>query len=236
MLLPEGQTPAYLGQAVAILIYQDFSRFRFAKDKLQFNDAVVRYGARHRAAARAIRGVRRASCASAARRLTTRTYFPAVKQGPFSPTYENHEPVWPAPARDGDVGAQGMYYANAIARGDRASAARLAGADARLRHAIGRHRRARAGQRQRLVRRRAAGAASGRADAIAAGGRGERRQHAGQEPHRPEAAVPAPVLHGRLRIEGSLQHAVLRSRRRDLWRRRAGAARQRPLRAVPDRA
>jgi CO/xanthine dehydrogenase Mo-binding subunit len=44
MLLPEGQTPAYFGQAVAILIYQDFARFRFAKEMLQFNDAVVRYG------------------------------------------------------------------------------------------------------------------------------------------------------------------------------------------------
>jgi hypothetical protein len=32
MLLPEGRTPAYLGQAVAILIYQDFARFRFAKE------------------------------------------------------------------------------------------------------------------------------------------------------------------------------------------------------------
>src|SRR5262245_5161441 len=44
MLLPEGDTPAYLGQAVAILIYRDFARFRFAKYKLQFNDAVIRYG------------------------------------------------------------------------------------------------------------------------------------------------------------------------------------------------
>ena len=45
MLLPPGKTPAYLGQAVAILIFHDFARFRFAKDKLQFNDAVIRYGA-----------------------------------------------------------------------------------------------------------------------------------------------------------------------------------------------
>ncbi|HEY4857596.1 MAG TPA: xanthine dehydrogenase family protein molybdopterin-binding subunit, partial [Xanthobacteraceae bacterium] len=45
MLLPEGKTAAYLGQAVAILIYRDFARFRFAKEKLQFNDAVIRYGA-----------------------------------------------------------------------------------------------------------------------------------------------------------------------------------------------
>ena len=45
VLLPEGQTPAYLGQAVAILIYQDFARFRFAKEKLQFSDALIRYDA-----------------------------------------------------------------------------------------------------------------------------------------------------------------------------------------------
>src|SRR5437870_3608750 len=45
MLLPEGKTPAYLGQAVAILIYHEFSRFRFAKEKVQFNEAVIRYGA-----------------------------------------------------------------------------------------------------------------------------------------------------------------------------------------------
>src|SRR5204862_2554862 len=45
MLLPPGKTPAYLGQAVAILIYHDFARFRFAREKLQFNDAVIRYGA-----------------------------------------------------------------------------------------------------------------------------------------------------------------------------------------------
>jgi hypothetical protein len=44
MLLGEGETPAYLGQAVAILIYREFARFRFAKEKLQFNDTVIRYG------------------------------------------------------------------------------------------------------------------------------------------------------------------------------------------------
>jgi hypothetical protein len=31
MLLPEGKTPAYLGQAVAILIFHDFVRFRLPK-------------------------------------------------------------------------------------------------------------------------------------------------------------------------------------------------------------
>ena len=35
ILLPEGKTPAYLGQAVAILIYHDFNRFCAAKQKLR---------------------------------------------------------------------------------------------------------------------------------------------------------------------------------------------------------
>jgi CO/xanthine dehydrogenase Mo-binding subunit len=44
MLLPAGKQAAYLGHAVAILIYHDFNRFRFAKNKVQFQDKVVVYG------------------------------------------------------------------------------------------------------------------------------------------------------------------------------------------------
>ncbi len=113
MLLPEGQTPAYLGQAVAILIYQDFARFRFAKETLQFNDAVVRYGE--------VTGPLQRDPWGSSRfvRVGGKTaydddVFSAMKQGPISPSYDKHEPVWPKPARDGDLGAQGMHYANSI--------------------------------------------------------------------------------------------------------------------------
>ena len=113
VLLPEGQTPAYLGQAVAILIYQDFARFRFAKEKVQFNDAVVRYGE--------VTGPLQRDPWGSSRfvRVGGKTpydedVFSAMKQGPISPSYDNHEPVWPKPARDGDVGAQGMYHAKRI--------------------------------------------------------------------------------------------------------------------------
>ncbi len=44
MLLPKGKQAAYLGHAVAILIYKDFNRYRFAKNRLQFQDTAVRYG------------------------------------------------------------------------------------------------------------------------------------------------------------------------------------------------
>lgn len=44
-LLPPGQVPMFIGHPVAILIWNDFERFRKAKLKLQFNDQAIRYGA-----------------------------------------------------------------------------------------------------------------------------------------------------------------------------------------------
>jgi CO/xanthine dehydrogenase Mo-binding subunit len=114
MLLPEGQTPAYLGQAVAILIYRDFARFRFAKYKLQFNDAVIRYGELTGPLARDPWGASRFVRVGGPTPESDDVFSP-VRQGPFSPIYQNHEPVWPAPAATGDTGAQGMSYAKAIA-------------------------------------------------------------------------------------------------------------------------
>jgi CO/xanthine dehydrogenase Mo-binding subunit len=113
MLLPEGKTPAYLGQAVAILIFRDFVHFRFAKEKLQFNDANIRYGAitgpLHRDPWGASRFVR-----VGGKTPYDDDVFSCLKDGPISPSHEKHEPVWPAPARNGDLGAQGMFYAKAI--------------------------------------------------------------------------------------------------------------------------
>jgi CO/xanthine dehydrogenase Mo-binding subunit len=113
MLLPEGKTPAYLGQAVAILIYQDFARLRFAKEKLQFNDAVIRYGD--------VTGPLQRDPWGSYRFLRVGgptpyddDVFSCLKEGPVSASYAQHEPVWPNPARDGDIGAQGMYYAKSI--------------------------------------------------------------------------------------------------------------------------
>ena len=113
VLLPEGQTPAYLGEAVAILIYQDFARFRFAKEKVQFNDAVVRYGEVTGPLQRDPWGSSR-FVRVGGKTAQDEDVFSAMKQGPISPSYDNHEPVWPKPGRDGDVGAQGMYHANRI--------------------------------------------------------------------------------------------------------------------------
>jgi CO/xanthine dehydrogenase Mo-binding subunit len=115
MLLPEGKTPAYLGQAVAILIYRDFAPFRFAKEKLQFHQSVIRYGdvtgPLQRDPWGALRFVRMGG-----KRPQDEDDFSAVKQGPITSTYDNHQPVWPKADRNGDIGAQGMHYADAIGR------------------------------------------------------------------------------------------------------------------------
>ena len=114
MLLPEGKTPAYLGQAVAMLIYRDFARFRFAKSKLQFNDAIVRYGALTGPLQRDPWGASRYVRVGGAM-PDDDDVFSSLKDGPVAPAgYERHEPVWPTAAPDGGPGALGMHHAEAI--------------------------------------------------------------------------------------------------------------------------
>ncbi|HEY8014285.1 MAG TPA: molybdopterin cofactor-binding domain-containing protein [Dongiaceae bacterium] len=114
MLLPEGKTPAYLGQAVAILIFHDFARFRFAKEKLQFNDSVIRYGAVTGPLQRDPWGAER-FVRIGGKTAFDEDIFSSTKQAPVSPSgYDKHEPVWPPPSPDGDTGAEGMFHAQAI--------------------------------------------------------------------------------------------------------------------------
>jgi hypothetical protein len=98
MLLPEGKTPAYLGQAVAILIFHDFTRFRFAKSRLQFNDSVIRYGT--------ITGPLQRDPWGSSRfvRVGGKTpydddVFSPMTQGMIFPAFKKHEPAWPGNAR-----------------------------------------------------------------------------------------------------------------------------------------
>jgi len=114
MLLPEGKTAAYLGQAVAMLIFHDFARFRFAKEKLQFNDAVIRYGAVTGPLERDPWGAGR-FVRVGGKTAYDEDVFSSKKQAPlYISTYDKHEPTWPRPALDGDIGAQAMFHAKAI--------------------------------------------------------------------------------------------------------------------------
>ena len=114
MLLPAGKTPAYLGHAVAILIYNDFARFRFAKDKLQFKDEVIQYGPVTGPLERdpwgTFRFVRVGGATSADDDI-----FSSLKNAPVFPSMmRKHQPVWPDGQEHGKLGEQGMFYAAQI--------------------------------------------------------------------------------------------------------------------------
>ncbi len=44
MLLKEGHAPDYLGHELAILLFDTFSKFKKAKNRLQFNKSIIKYG------------------------------------------------------------------------------------------------------------------------------------------------------------------------------------------------
>jgi len=98
MLLPQGRIPAYLGQAVALLIYRDFARFRFAKDKLKFRDGVVQYGAPAAPLQRDPWGVFRHVRVGGDTPYADDVYS-SLKVAPIFPSgMDQHRPVWPASA------------------------------------------------------------------------------------------------------------------------------------------
>ncbi|AET89487.1 aldehyde oxidase and xanthine dehydrogenase molybdopterin binding protein [Burkholderia sp. YI23] len=115
MLLPAGKTPAYLGQAVAILIFHDFARFRFAKEKLQFRDGVIRYGATTGPLERdpwaAFRFVRVGGTTP----YDDDTFSSLKDTSLFPHMMKKREPVWADAAEHGKLDEQGMFHAQHIA-------------------------------------------------------------------------------------------------------------------------
>jgi CO/xanthine dehydrogenase Mo-binding subunit len=111
MLLPEGKIPAYLGQPVAMLIYQDFARFRFAKNQLRLNKDAVRYGAPAAPLERDPWGVFRFVRVGGATPYADDVFSPLKQSTVFPVGMDKHAPLW-SPARDGgQVFEQGMFHA-----------------------------------------------------------------------------------------------------------------------------
>ncbi|VVE47998.1 Putative xanthine dehydrogenase molybdenum-binding subunit XdhA [Pandoraea iniqua] len=114
MLLPAGKTPAYLGHAVAILIYHDFARFRFAKDKLKFHDEIIRYGAVSGPLERDPWGTFRFVRVGGKTAYDDDVYS-SLKDAPIFPSMmRKHLPVWPDGNDHGKLDEQGMAYAGKI--------------------------------------------------------------------------------------------------------------------------
>ena len=114
MLLPKGKTPAYLGHAVAILIYHDFARFRLAKNALQFQTDVVKYGAHTGPLQRDPWGTFR-FVRVGGKTPYDEDVFSSLKDAPIFPSQmRKHLPVWPDGKDHGSLGEEGMYYAGQI--------------------------------------------------------------------------------------------------------------------------
>jgi CO/xanthine dehydrogenase Mo-binding subunit len=115
MLLPEGQTPAYLGQAVAYLIWDEFARFRAAKARLKFRDDLIRWGDETGPLERepwgSFRYVRVGGETAA-----DEDFYSSLKDAPLLPVgYQKQVPQWPDAQAAGAVVAAGMAYAAAMA-------------------------------------------------------------------------------------------------------------------------
>ena len=115
MLLPIGKTPAYLGHAVAVLIYHDFARFRYAKNAVQFHPDAIRYGEETGPLERdpwaSFRYVR-----VGGKTPYDEDEFSSLKDMPIFPTgLKKRLPVWPEGREGGKLDETGMYHAGRIA-------------------------------------------------------------------------------------------------------------------------
>ncbi|WP_429163756.1 xanthine dehydrogenase family protein molybdopterin-binding subunit [Aeromonas rivipollensis] len=114
MMVSEGATPDYLGHAAAMLIFADFATFNRAKQILQFNNKVVRYGdvtplvATTRDPWACWRIIRIEG------KLGMGDQYSTLKNGLFFPAIVSHQPVWPTARADGNAGEQGMYQAGLV--------------------------------------------------------------------------------------------------------------------------
>ncbi|MEI2456306.1 xanthine dehydrogenase family protein molybdopterin-binding subunit [Lysobacter firmicutimachus] len=114
MLLPPGKTPAYLGQAVALLIWHDFARFRAAKTRLKFRDDLIRWGAQTGPIEREPWASFRYVRVGGATAFDDDAYS-SLKDTPLFPAgYRKQLPQWPAADAAGKLDAQGMAHAEAI--------------------------------------------------------------------------------------------------------------------------
>ena len=110
MLLPPGKTPAYLGHAVAMLIYHDFARFRFAKDRLQFHDEIIRYGEQTGPLERDPWGTFRFVRVGGATSHDDDTFSSLKDSMLFPSMMRKHQAVWAAGREDGKLDERGIEF------------------------------------------------------------------------------------------------------------------------------
>jgi CO/xanthine dehydrogenase Mo-binding subunit len=110
-LLPEGRVAMFLGHPVALLIWQDYPRFRQAKGLLKHNQQALRYGAQAPRYQTDPYGSFRYVRVGGADAFAPDT-FSSLKDSMLFPLIRERKPVWSQQAKiNGDLTEQGLYYA-----------------------------------------------------------------------------------------------------------------------------
>lgn len=113
MLLPAGMTAPILGQAVAVLIFSSYERFRTAKASLQFREDIFRFGEPVQQAELEPWGVFRSVRIEGSDGTDV---FSSYIDQPLRPkSFSEGKPVWPTPRADGDAVERGLFHAEEIA-------------------------------------------------------------------------------------------------------------------------
>lgn len=117
MLLAEGESPDYYGHAVAMLLFDDFGKYATAKQALQFDPEVIRYGEQTPPVTRDPYASWRIIRVEGPGGPTGEDAYSPMQDGLFFPQYRDHRAVWPTHANQaGDVSERGIYYAQQIRR------------------------------------------------------------------------------------------------------------------------
>ncbi|WP_197023816.1 xanthine dehydrogenase family protein molybdopterin-binding subunit [Microbulbifer sp. HZ11] len=115
MLLAEGASPHYYGHAVAILLFDDFAKYNGAKQVLQFNRKVIRYGDATPPVVRDPYASWRIIRVEGPDGPSGEDLYSPLQDGLFFPSYKNRKVEWPTEAdKAGDVSERGIYYAQEI--------------------------------------------------------------------------------------------------------------------------
>ena len=116
MLLPVGKTPQYLGQAVALFIFNDFAKFRFAKNALKFQKDIIQWGEKTGPIERNPWGTYR-SVRVGNKDPYAPDIYSSMKDADISPiAFKQHMPIWPTGQEGGNLDQEGIYYANQMAK------------------------------------------------------------------------------------------------------------------------
>ncbi|HEY8567857.1 xanthine dehydrogenase family protein molybdopterin-binding subunit [Microbulbifer sp.] len=115
MLLPEGASPHYYGHAVAMLLFDDFDKYAIAKQALQFNEQVIRYGEQTPPVERDPYASWRIIRVEGPQGPGGEDLYSPMQDGLFFPSYRDHKAEWPRAAnQSGSVSERGIYYAQQI--------------------------------------------------------------------------------------------------------------------------